>query len=227
MIKIAVSGSNGRMGSMILGLARKDPLVKISGQFDKDDGSEGPVRNCDVLIEFTTPEATIENLKVALKHGKAMVIGTTGLNDGQKAALCEASKKIPIVFSPNMAVGVNLLFALVSQVSGVLDKSYEPSISETHHTHKKDAPSGTAKRLAELIAEVRNIPADKIKIDAKREGEIIGDHSVVFDGAQETLELKHSAKTRAVFAKGAIEAAKFVAGKKASLYNMFDVLGLK
>ena len=227
MIKIAVSGSRGRMGSMILKLAETVPQLKVVGRFDKDDDPQGQVKNCDCLIEFTTPEATVKNLEVASTYGKAMVIGTTGLNEEQKKAVEEASRKIPIVISPNMAIGVNLLFKLAAEAARALDRAYEPSISETHHVHKKDAPSGTAKKLAQLIAGARDIPPDKIKIEAKREGEVTGDHTVIFNGAEEKLELFHRAKTRLAFAKGALEAAKFVVGKKPKLYNMFDVLGLK
>ncbi len=126
-----------------------------------------------------------------------------------------------------MSIGVNLLFKLVKDTAGVVGASYKTSISETHHVHKKDAPSGTAKKLAEYIVEGGKLSKEDIKIKSKREGEVTGDHTVTFDGAEETLELRHSAKTRAVFAKGALHAAKFLVGKKPSLYNMFDVLGLR
>jgi len=238
MVKIAVSGSRGRMGKMILDLANRDPRFKIAGRFDKDDDAESAVRASDVLIEFTTPEATIKNLELALGNKKAMVIGTTGLSEEQQRKIENAAKSIPIVMSPNMAIGVNVLFKLAAESAFALDDSYKVSISETHHVHKKDSPSGTAKKLAQFIAEARKategspkrsreISQDKIKIDAKRIGEVIGEHSASFDGSEETLTLQHSAKTRSVFAKGALEAANFIAGKPPALYNMFDVLGLK
>ena len=227
MTNIAVSGSKGRMGAMILNLAKKDPRFKITGNFDKGEDAVKAIKASDVLVEFTSPEATMKNLEIARKHKKAVVIGTTGLDSKQQKCIEKTSAHIPIVASPNMAVGVNLLFALVSEASCVLDKVYKASISETHHVHKKDAPSGTAKKLAALIAEVRQMSLDKIKVESKREGEVTGEHTVCFDGPEERLELKHSAKTRQVFAKGALEAARFAVSKKKGLYNMFDVLGLK
>jgi len=227
MTKVTVSGSRGRMGSMILDLATKDLDIQIVGRFDKGEDSQEAIKACDVLVEFTTPQATLENLKTALEHKKAVVIGTTGLSEREKKVIEDASRSIPIVMSPNMAIGVNLLFKLVKETARILDRSYAASVSETHHVHKKDAPSGTAKSLQQLIAAIRNMSLDDIMIDSKREGEVTGNHTVLFDSLQETLTFKHSAKTREVFAKGALEAAKFLAGKKPALYNMFDVLGLK
>ena len=227
MIKVAVSGSLGRMGKMIIELAGEDRKLTVSGTFDKDDSPESAIKNSDVLVDFTTPAATIKNLRIAQENKKAVVIGTTGLSDEQKNAIKDASKSIPIVFSPNMSIGVNLLFKLAKEAAAALDESYKASLSETHHVHKKDAPSGTAKKLAEIIALTRKISQADVDVKSKREGEVVGDHAVVFDGHEERIELSHSAKTRRVFAKGAIEAAKFVAGKKPKLYDMFDVLGLK
>jgi len=177
-----------------------------------------------VLIEFTTPEATLEHLAIALKHKKAMVIGTTAIDSAGVKEITEASKKIPIVYSPNMSVGVNLLFRLTRESAGVL-KDCSVSMTEAHHKHKKDAPSGTSKRLAQIIREAAK--KEDIPIESIREGEIIGDHTVFFDGEFERLELTHRAKSRDVFASGALLAAKFASRKKKGLFNMQDVLGTR
>jgi 4-hydroxy-tetrahydrodipicolinate reductase len=244
MVKLVVGGCCGRMGLRIAYLAYHDKDITLTGAFERDGNphlgkplgeilkvenvpitvtadAEAAVKRGDVLVEFTTPEATLAHLDMAKKHGTAMVIGTTAIDDGGKQKIRKASQKIPIVFSPNMSVGVNVLFALVQEAAAAL-KGYQANMSETHHRHKKDAPSGTAKRLAQIIQEVcgtTNIPIESI-----REGEVIGDHTVVFDGPFERLELKHHAKTRDVFAGGALVAAKFVATKKRGLFSMQDVL---
>ena len=226
MIKIAVSGCNGRMGSGIKKLVESDPGLKLAGAFDAGDDPYGPIRGCDVLIEFTTPDATVKNVAVAKELRKPVVIGTTGLDKDKIDFIKEASRSVAIVFAPNMSVGVNLLFKLTQKASSVLDSAYNVSISETHHIHKKDAPSGTAKRLRELVAGARGMSLDNVKVESHRIGEVVGDHAVVFDGAEETVELRHHAKSREVFMRGAVLAAQFVAGRKAGLYGMDDVLGI-
>ena len=237
MIKLAISGCAGKMGTRIFNLASEDkdlrPVVGIEqaetlGQCLKTDGfkvSDNPddIKEADVLIEFTTPEATIEHLKYAFKHKKAMVVGTTGLSEGQIGRIKEASKKIPIVLSPNMSIGVNLLFKLVKEAAEKLSKDYSVKILEAHHIHKKDAPSGTAKKLAQIIKDASGREVSDIK--AIREGEIVGDHKVTFESPVDSIELSHSARTRDIFAKGALVAAKFIVGKQPQLYDMQDVLG--
>ncbi|NQT06734.1 MAG: 4-hydroxy-tetrahydrodipicolinate reductase [Candidatus Omnitrophica bacterium] len=226
MIKVAVSGSNGRMGLRIKKLIEDDPGLELSGAFDIND-DPGPIINgCDVLIDFTTPEATIKNIAIVKKAGKAIVIGTTGIDEKGLKHIKEAAKNIPVVFSPNMSVGVNLLFKLIEKASAVLDKTYRASISETHHIHKMDAPSGTAKRLKDIIVDTRNVAPGDIKVDSKRTGEVAGDHTIVFDGKEETLEITHHAKSRDVFAKGAVIAAKFIAKKRKGFFSMNEVLGI-
>jgi 4-hydroxy-tetrahydrodipicolinate reductase len=153
-----------------------------------------------------------------------LVIGTTGLDAEAEKAIREAAKTIPIVFSPNMAIGVNLLFNLVREGARVLGKDFRIKIDETHHVHKKDSPSGTAKMIAGIIKEASGVDAP---VEAFREGEVIGNHGIVFDGEYEKLEIRHGAKSRDVFAAGAIKAAKFAAKKEAGLYSMADVLGLQ
>ncbi len=226
MIKIAVAGSKGRMGARIIKLIEGDPSVELAGGFDINDDPVLTIKASDVLIEFTSPEATLKNLGVAKKLGKAIVIGTTGIDEKALEVIKDASSKIPVVFSPNMSVGVNLLFSLTGKAASILNDTYTPSISETHHVHKKDAPSGTAKKLQAIIADAGKITAGDIKTESLREGEVVGDHTIVFDGAEETLEIRHHAKSRDVFAKGAVVAAKFAAGKKKGLFSMSEVLGI-
>lgn len=223
MIKIAVSGSRGRMGNRIIRLIEEDQELKLSSAFDVDDDPVNAIKNCDVLIDFTAPEASIKNLEIAKKLGKAVVIGTTGLDEAKAKLIKEASNKIPVVFSPNMSVGVNLLFAITQKAALLLDETYTASISETHHVHKKDAPSGTAKRLHDIIVHERK---NNVSVDSKRKGEVVGDHTVVFDGKEERIEITHHAKSRDVFARGAIVAAKFINKKKKGLFTMREVLGI-
>lgn len=236
MIKLAVSGAAGKMGSRIMSLALTDqnfevvvaleakgnPAVgsKIGNIKITDDPEQIKIADC--LIEFTSAQATIENLKICSKNKKAMVIGTTALSDQQKKQIEEESKIIPIVFSPNMSLGVNLLFKLVNDAARRLSSGYNIKIIEAHHQHKKDAPSGTAKNLAQIIKDATGKEVSDIK--SIREGEIIGDHEVVFEGPLDTIKLKHSAKTRDIFVKGALEAAKFISDKQNGLFSMQDVL---
>jgi len=225
------------MGARILNIAQSDKEVKVVmgleaaghpsvgsriGDGEVTDNRDD-ISHADVVIDFTVPEATMEHLKAAVRHGKAVVIGTTGLSEEQAAIVREASAKIPIVFSPNMSIGVNLLFRLVREAAQKLSKDYAVRMVEAHHIHKKDSPSGTAKRLAQIIKEASMREVDDIR--SIREGEIVGDHKVTFESPYDVIELSHSAKTRDIFAKGAVAAAKFVFGKKPGLYDMQDVLG--
>jgi 4-hydroxy-tetrahydrodipicolinate reductase len=180
------------------------------------------IKEAEVLIEFTTPVATMAHLKDCLQYRKAMVIGTTGLNVSQIDQIKEAGREIPIVFSPNMSVGVNIFFRLMQEAAKNLPADYLVKIVESHHIHKKDAPSGTAKQLAQIVKEARG--GEVKDIQSIREGEIVGDHRVFFDGPFDTIELRHSAKTRDIFAQGALVAAKWIANKKPGFYNMQDVL---
>jgi 4-hydroxy-tetrahydrodipicolinate reductase len=236
MIKLAISGCAGKMGSRILNLAFADRSFDVVvaleskshsiiaskvGNIKISDDAE-QVKLADCLVEFTSPQATLEHLNICSKYKKAMVIGTTGLNDGQKQQIEAASKNIAIVFSPNMSIGVNLLFKLVKETACNLSSAYSVKIIEAHHVQKKDAPSGTAKNLAQIIKETTGREVSDIK--SIREGEIIGDHEVIFESPWDTIKLSHSAKTRDIFAQGALEAAKFIVTKKSGLYNMQDVL---
>ncbi len=239
MIKLAVSGCQGRMGQRITQLALEDkqftlttllenknhPQVaeKINGLTIHSDPSN--LSGSDVLIEFTSPEATLIDLEACVKYGIKMVIGTTGFSSEQSKKIRAAAKKIPIVFSSNMSVGVNLLFRLAQMTASKTKKNYAMNLTEAHHIHKKDSPSGTAKTLAEIAETASGQKVSDIK--SVREGEIIGDHTITFESDEDIITISHHAKNRDIFVKGALVAAKFLTDKKTGLYDMQDVLGLK
>ena len=236
MIKVGVSGAGGKMGKRIIALASDSKDLKVVfGLEDKNhpqvgktidkvkiSADFGSIKACDCLIDFSAPSATLEYLNYAVKFKKCMVIGTTGLDKRAEDKIREAAKSIAIVFSPNMSIGVNLLFRLLKIAAGTL-KSYRAGIEEAHHIHKKDSPSGTAKRIAEIINEQGfDIKIEDIKAD--RYDEVIGDHKVVFESEVDKFELSHSAKTRDIFVQGALLAAGWIVGKRSGLYSMEDVL---
>ncbi len=239
MIKLAISGALGRMGTRIYALSKEDKIFQATALLEysahpninaKIDGitvTSNPtaLKDSHVLIEFTTPDATIVHLKECVKYGVKMIIGTTGLSGEQIAEIKKASKKIPIVFSSNMSVGVNLVFNLIRRAAEKTGSAYDIRLTEAHHIHKKDAPSGTAKTMAQIAEEVSGKKVSDIK--SIREGEIIGDHEMIFESDVDTITISHSAKTRDIFAKGALVAAKFLVKKKTGLFDMGDVLGLK
>ncbi len=238
MIRLGISGCQGRMGLRILHLAQEDKQFRIAALLEhRNHPAVGGLINkipispdtkylkkVDVFIEFSSPEATIAHLEDCIKNNVKMVIGTTGFSDEQIQSIAKASEKIPIVFASNMSIGVNILFKLAKIISEKTSNAYDVKITEAHHVHKKDAPSGTAKTLAEII---QNITGSKVRdIKSIREGEIIGDHTVVFESPVDTITVTHHAKTRDIFAEGSLVAAKFVATQKKGLFNMQDVLGL-
>jgi 4-hydroxy-tetrahydrodipicolinate reductase len=212
------------MGSRISELARDEAGVEVSGAFDIGEDAKGAIGACDCLIDFTSPEATMEHLALCEKLGKAMVIGTTGLSDEQRESVERASKKIPVLLSPNMSVGVNVLFRIVADAARALGHEYHVEIVEAHHSEKKDAPSGTAKEIARIVKEAKG--DENIPIESVREGEIVGEHTITFESDVDALEITHSAKTRDIFAKGALKAALYLDGKPAGLYTMKDALRL-
>jgi 4-hydroxy-tetrahydrodipicolinate reductase len=256
-MKIAVCGAAGRMGQAILSVAEADSDVEIAGAFEYDGNSSIgtgtpkilPVKDlckeiskADVLIDFTSPESALSNLETASKNKIPAVIGTTGFTAEQKEKIEQISKIIPVILSPNMSVGVNLLFQLAEEVAKKIP-DYDIEIVELHHNKKKDAPSGTAVKLAECAAKGinKNIgeigvygrkgvigarKKDEIGIMSVRAGDIVGDHTVYFAGPGERIELTHRAHSRDTFAAGAVRAAKWIAGKPAGLYSMRDVLEL-
>lgn len=236
MIKIGISGFCGKMGKRIAALVQDSSVLKltvglesrnhpdigklISGIKVSDDPDK--ISDCDCLIDFSMPLATLEYLEYALKYKKCIVIGTTGLDSNQQAKVKKAAQDIPVVFSPNMSVGVNLLFRLIKETAALLG-DYKVHIEEAHHIHKKDSPSGTAKGMVQILnSEDFDIKNEDVK--SIREDEIVGDHKIIFDSDADRLELSHSAKTRDIFAKGALLAAGWVADKPSGLYSMQDVL---
>ena len=223
MIKLCVSGAKGKMGSRIIELAKEGKSFEVTGAFDIGDDAKSAIENCDCLVEFTSPEATVEHLRICRELKVPIVIGTTGLSAEQIAKIEDAAKDIPVIFSPNMSVGVNLLFKMVSDAAKVLGHGYIAGIVEAHHEHKKDSPSGTAKEIARII---KDIKGGDVSIDSIREGEIVGEHTITFESELDMIEITHSAKTRDIFVRGALTAAKFAAGKPAGLYSMKDVLGI-
>ncbi len=239
MLKLGVSGCQGRMGQSIIRLALEDKesfdlttILEHKNHPEANGSINGiaistdtsALENSDVLIDFTLPEGSIENLRACVKYGKGIVIGTTGFTLEQTEEIQKAGETIPVVFSSNMSIGVNILFQLVKLAAEKTGQAYTATMEEAHHIHKKDAPSGTAKTMAELAEEASGKKVENI--ESIREGEIIGDHSITFESNEDVLTISHHAKTRDMFAKGALVAAKFLEDKKSGLFNMQDVLGL-
>lgn len=237
MTKIIVIGAAGKMGERIIANASRDSGLKVIGGTELPGspavGKNGIVDSltkiitqADVVIDFTVAAATVPNLEIVAQAGKAMVIGTTGHSEEQKKAIQKLSKKIPIVMAPNMSLGVNVMWKLLSEAAKVLGGDFPVAVRETHHIHKKDAPSGTALKMMEVLAKALGKKRDDIPCESIRAGEEVGDHIATFEGAGEILTVRHQAKSRDTFALGALHAAKWIKGKKPGLYDMFDVLGL-
>lgn len=224
-VRVSLVGAAGRMGKTIIELAKVDPGIEIAAQCDLGDSIEPPIKSCDVAIDFSNPDAITEICRAALQHRKSLVIGTTGHSQQQRQLIEEAARSLAIVFAANFSVGVNVLFWLTRKAAELLGRDFNPEIVETHHKMKKDAPSGTAKTLAELLKAVRKTQ-DEIPIQSIREGEVVGEHTVIFAGPAERLELTHRAASREIFARGALRAAKWIVGRPPGLYSMQDVLGL-
>lgn len=235
MIKLGIAGACGRMGRRIFELASLDKDFEVGLALEKKatpmigrdmgklkiSSSPDGLFLIDVFVDFTTPEATEVHLDYAAKYKKALVLGTTGLNEAQINKVEEISKVVPVVFSPNMAIGMNVLFSVLPKIAQSLGPDYGIEIVESHHRAKKDAPSGTAKKLGEVLsgAVKKEIPIHSIRL-----GDIAGDHTVIFCGNSERIEIKHQAHSRDLFAVGALKAAKWVFGKPIGLYSMQDVL---
>jgi 4-hydroxy-tetrahydrodipicolinate reductase len=228
-IKVAVAGSNGRMGKMIVEILALDPEIELVAKISRATETENLNAALDakvtVCIDFTPPEAVLNHLSFCLKHKINMVIGTTGFSDVQKAAIAEASKNISIVFAPNMSVGVNLTFKLLELAARVLQESADIAILDIHHKHKQDAPSGTALKMSDIIKSQQK-KETKIDIASLRVGEVMGEHSILFALPEEEIKITHQAFNRKAFAEGAVKAAKWVNYQKPGLYDMQDVLGL-
>ena len=264
---IAITGAAGRMGKVLIeavtlteGVSLGAAVVRPGSSLIGSDAGElaGVGRNgvalagdlaevtddFDVLIDFTFPDLTLANLDVCREAGKSVVIGTTGLSDAEKLQLEDKASGIPVVFAPNMSVGVNLVLQLLQTASRVLGEDSDIEIVEAHHRHKKDAPSGTALRMGEVVAEAldRDLEAnavygrqgrtgvrerETIGFETIRAGDIVGEHTVMFAGAGERVEIAHKASSRQTFAGGAVRAAKWVTTQPPGLYDMQDVLGLR
>jgi 4-hydroxy-tetrahydrodipicolinate reductase len=235
MIKLGIAGICGRMGRRIFELAAQDKDFELTFALEKKGtpmiGKEiGKIKISstpdglflvDVFVDFTAPEATEINLDYVARYKKPLVLGTTGLSEAQVKKVEEISRVVPVVFSPNMSVGVNVLFAILPELARRLGPDYKIEIVEAHHSAKKDAPSGTAKKMAQVLQQAtgREVPMHSLRL-----GDITGDHTVIFCGNSERIEIKHQAHSRDLFALGALKAAKWVFNKSAGLYSMQDVL---
>lgn len=263
MINIAVAGAAGRMGQAILIASDEFSEVEVSAAFESDSHpsignvsarksselkiqpvSEVDFNSVDIIIDFTAPEATIKNLSRTASEKTGYVIGTTGFSKDQISQIQNEARSRRILFAPNMSLGANLIFELARKAASILGETYNPEIIEAHHKHKKDAPSGTAVRLGQAVAEgmgwdydeavqhgrhgiTGERPVKQIGMHVLRCGEIVGDHTAVFSGTGENIEIRHTAFTREAFANGAIRAAIFLAAQSDGLYDMGDVLGVK
>lgn len=224
-VRVALVGSAGRMGRVIADLARTEPNIEIVAHCDQGDDLVAGIKKSDVIIDFSLANSIGDVCQAALSNRKPLVIGTTGHSDQQKAIIQDASKSLAIVFASNFSVGVNALFALTAKAAQILGDDFNVEIVETHHAGKRDAPSGTAKTLAEVLKKAGKTEK-QIPIQSIREGDVVGEHTVIFEGKGERLELVHHAKSRETFAKGALRAAEWVVGKPPGLYSMQDVLGI-
>ena len=225
-VRALLVGAAGRMGRTIVGIARNDPKIEIAAQCDRGDAIEPAMAKSDVTIDFSHADAIDEICRVSREHRQPLVIGTTGHSRVQRQKIESAAKEIPVVFAANFSVGVNALFVLARKAAELLGNEFEIEIVETHHRMKKDAPSGTAKTLAEILQKTRNVDSE-VPIQSIREGDVVGEHTAIFNGPGERVELTHCAASREIFAGGALRAAQWIVGKAPGLYSMEDVLGLK
>ncbi len=243
MIKIAVVGASGRMGQTIIEAIEQNDKVSLGVALDKGDDLNTVLDQFDVLIDFTRPEATLEYLAICEQENKSIVIGTTGFDDVGLLAIENAAKNISVVFAPNMSVGVNLSLKLLDMAAKVIGEESDIEIVEAHHRHKVDAPSGTALKMGEVVANAlgRNLstcavygregieePRDRqtIGFSTIRGGDVVGEHTVSFFMEGERVEITHKASSRLTFANGAVRAASWLEGQNSGLYSMQDVLDL-
>lgn len=243
-LRILMNGSRGRMGQTIIGCAKGDPEVTISAGIDEGDDFGAAIAGCDAVIDFTHHSVIGNVVSACIANQKLLVIGTTGHSKAEIAIVKNAAASIPIVFAPNFSVGVNTLFWLTRKAAEILGPEFDLEVVEMHHRLKKDAPSGTAKRLAEILAEARGLRYDgdvrhgregivgartntEIGMHAIRGGDVVGDHTVIFANDGERVELAHKASSRETFARGALRAAKWAGTQAPGLYDMQDVLGLR
>ncbi len=265
-LKIAVAGASGRMGRMLIEAIAQAPDMVLAGALDvagspavgTDAGAHAGqpsgvaiasdlatgLANADFLIDFTRPEGTLAHLAYCAEHGIKVIIGTTGFDEAGKAAIQAAAGKTAIMLSPNMSVGVNVTLKLLEMAAKALSEGYDIEIVEAHHRHKIDAPSGTALKMGEVIADALGRDLKQCAVYGRegvtgerdpstigfatiRGGDIVGDHTVLFAGTGERIEISHKSSSRVTYAHGALRAARFLAGKATGLYDMQDVLALK
>ena len=267
MIKVIVAGAAGRMGCRLVSLVRESSTLMLVGALEgaghhslgDDAGITAGAGRADipitdnlaalmargeVVVDFSAPQATLANLRIVAEHGRAMVIGTTGFSPQELDELRSFSQQVPCVFSPNMSVGVNLLYKVIGEMAKTLGDGYDIEVIEAHHRLKKDAPSGTALKLAEVLAHAVNRDLNEVGVYARkgiigersrseigiqtvRAGDIVGDHTILFGGMGERIEVTHRASSRDTFAGGALRAAQWVVAQPPGLYDMMDVLGLR
>ncbi|MCE9610279.1 MAG: 4-hydroxy-tetrahydrodipicolinate reductase [Chthoniobacter sp.] len=243
-LRLLINGARGRMGQMLIACAQGDATLNVTGQIDVGDDFAAALAQCDAVIDFSHHNTVEPVLARCVEAGKTLVIGTTGHTDAQAAAIRHSSAQIPLVFAPNYSIGVNTLFWLTRKATEILGSGFDLEVVEMHHRLKKDAPSGTAKRLAEILAEVRKLQYNddvrhgrhgivgertdtEIGMHAVRGGDVVGDHTVIYAAKGERVELTHKASSRETFARGALRAALWAHAQPAGLYDMQDVLGLK
>ena len=222
---VLLVGANGRMGKAVAAAIAKDDSFTIAAELDRSDSIDEAIEVCDVVIDFSAADATEAVCQACAKSRKPLVLGTTGHISAQRNCIPETARVVPIVFAANFSVGVNVLFALTRRAADLLGEAFDVSVIEMHHRTKKDAPSGTAKRLLEILREVRD-GEGSIQAQSIRAGDIVGEHTVILAGAGERLELTHRASSRETFAVGALRAARWVIDQPAGLYRMENVLGL-
>jgi len=244
MTRVIITGARGRMGKALLACAPQHRELEVAGQIDQGDDLAAIIARGDVVIDFSSHAATAAIADLCAQHGKALVIGTTGHDDTEKSRITHHAARIPLVLSSNYSTGVNTLFWLTRKAAEILGPGYDLEVVEMHHRLKKDAPSGTAKSLAEILAAVRRQQlakvarhgregivgertAEEIGIHSLRGGDVVGDHTVVFATNGERVEVTHKASSRDTFANGALRAALWVVRQPPGLYDMQDVLGLK
>lgn len=267
MIKVIVAGAAGRMGCRLVALIKDSTSLTLAGAIEGKGHSAvgddaGETAGCgragipitddlaalldrgEVVVDFSAPEATLQHLRIVAQHRRAMVIGTTGLSASQLEEVRSLASQVPCVMSPNMSVGVNLICKVISEMAKTLGDEYDIEVIEAHHRLKKDAPSGTALKLAEVLAKAVSRDLDQVGVYARkgligerkkgeigiqtiRAGDIVGDHTILFGGMGERIEVTHRASSRDTFAGGALRAARWVARQPAGLYDMMDVLNLR
>jgi 4-hydroxy-tetrahydrodipicolinate reductase len=244
MTRVLINGFKGRMGRALLACAAHHPEVQVAAQVDQGDDIRAVIDKADVVIDFSTHTATPALAALCAEHRKAMVIGTTGHSSEDRSQITRFSASIPLVLASNFSTGVNTLFWLTRKAAEILGPAFDLEIVEMHHRLKRDAPSGTARTLAEILASVRQQQYDRVArhgrlgivgertpaeigIHSVRGGDVVGDHTVIFAATGERVELTHKASSRETFANGALRAAQWVVRQKPGLYDMQDVLGLK